>query len=232
MPVRHEVGVEHRCADLFREHGVPQELSAGAFLFLRGSESRAVYLMEYGLVKVMHESECGKEFVSGFRSTGSILGLSAVVLDAPHPTSAVALQRSKAILLRRGDLMRIASEELAMAQCINKLLARENIEHAENLYRLSLLNAPARLVQFIRAVASQASRDLNPSRAIPAPPILRRDLAAAIAVTPTHLSRLLRRLENRGELIVRGNRIFVHPDRISATTEEFATGDGRAKPFM
>ena len=70
MPVRREVGVEHRCADLFREHG--------AFLFLRGSESRAVYLMEYGLVKVMHESECGKEFVCGFRSTGSILGLFAV----------------------------------------------------------------------------------------------------------------------------------------------------------
>lgn len=220
MPVQHEATVDHCGAELFRKHGVPQECSAGAFLFVRGSESRAVYLIERGLVKVAYEGDGNKEYISGFGATGTILGLSAALLGRPHANSAVTLQRSKVVLLRRVDLKRIIEEMPAMSECVCTLVAHENLEYANNLYGLSLLNAPARLIRFIRLAASETYGNLDHSSLVPSLPILRRDLAAAIAVTPTHLSRLLRTLENRGELTVRGDRIFVRPQRIQVAARE------------
>jgi CRP/FNR family cyclic AMP-dependent transcriptional regulator len=190
-----------------RARGVAQHYPPGARLFIAGAPARAVYLIEEGVAKLIGEGGANKEFITCFRSTGAIVGSAPAIATRAYTVSAVAVYRLDVHQIAAVDFVRLTQTSLDVSGYVNRLQSNYICDHLHTLCVLALLPARARLIDFLGRVIGHLPDTSTKMVAIP--PLMNRDIAAAIAVTPTHLSRLLRELEADGVVQRKGSRILV-----------------------
>jgi len=199
----------HRISDFQRAY------SEGTLLFPPGARLRDVLAIERGFIKLMGVREDGREMILSICGPGRMLGLSAAILEVPMPVAAVTLTRCQVrwipiqVLRRRIERLDEFSRALLMH------VSREAYEHVVRQAAMGLLSARERVEQVLGECLS-LSGIAEMKSAIPLPvPLRQRELAEWVAITPEHLSRILREMERDG-LIRRhkGRVIIVAPDRL------------------
>jgi len=163
-------------------------------LFGQGDKASDVYLIDDGLAKLIHIGENGQEMIVGLRTSGTLLGSAAVITGEEYPVSAVTLIPSR--------LYRIPAAAFLQLMNINPvvshyLLRQEGKEILAQLGQLSGfgLSAQQRLERLLEQLA-QAVNNADGSRPIRLPLVLKQwELAQLVAVTPQHLSRLMKKMK-------------------------------------
>lgn len=177
-----------------------QSYSAGIGLFSQGEGAQEAYWVDDGLVKLVWADSHGHEFIVGLRYSGTFIGLAPVILNAQHPVSAVTMARSKLVRVPANLLLSLVKNNPEMSTAAHKLLSREVCDQATRMAELGCLSSRERVKKMLRQIVQLSQREIQkPTReARFLLPLRQCDLASMLAVTPEHLSRVLKQLRQEG----------------------------------
>jgi CRP/FNR family transcriptional regulator len=169
-------------------------------LFQQGSHSQQVYFIERGLVKLNRVEQDGQQIIIGLRSSGWMLGTSAVILRKLNPVSATTLTSCHIRHISADAFRHLLKTDVQFSWYIQHSQSRETHEQINRIAQLSCLSARHRLEQLLWELTSAlAPGDAKKDVKIEVP-LKQWEIAQLIGVTPEHLCRMLRQLEDEGVL--------------------------------
>lgn len=207
---------DHEACQVLRKLAPTRWCPPAVEFFRQGAPATEIYLLDRGAVKLIHLTADGRELIVGLRFSGSVLGLPPAVLAEAHPASGITLTRCS---FRRVAICAFLSTIAADARLCHYVLKEHCRELLDQTHQLAgiALSARERLERIILRLAmdDQASQN-RASKCIRLRPLLRQwEIAQLIGVTPQHLSRLLKRMQEDGLIrIEKGRLIIVDPSRL------------------
>lgn len=177
------------------EHVGP--LHAGEHIFREGDRFEAVAAVRAGTVKTYVIDPDGREHVLGFHLPGEVIGLSAI--DGEHyPCNAVALDTIMLCRFSFPKMAVLAAKLPGLQKHLFRLLSRD-------IGRAALLagdwSADRRMAAFLIAFSQRlAARGFSPNRFQLT--MARTDIANYLRLAPETVSRVLRRFQQDGLLVV------------------------------
>jgi CRP-like cAMP-binding protein len=190
-------------ASMLRRRVIPK----GDFLFHKGDEGTALYIISQGLIKIAVPTRQGDEVTLAILSDGDFFGEMALLDDMPRSAGAVAMADTQLYMLNRTDFLSflIPNEHAvrAIIQAISLRLRRTDDLVAE----VCFLNVPARLAKrLVGLVASQHQRDDQAADIH----LTQRELASLIGVSRETINRELKVLRQKGIVTTARNTITIH----------------------
>jgi CRP/FNR family transcriptional regulator len=178
--------------------GPLQLYPAHAEIIKQDTLSNAVYFIKSGSVKLTWMDGDGHEVIAGLRDQHWLIGAPAVLLGKPYSFTVTTLTPCSLRCISSGkflELLRI-NDEFSMQ--VMRLLCREIFNHGKKLVMLGCAPARARLIDLLcKFISDEYPRtDLKGQIRIHLP-LKYKEIAQVIAVTPEHLSRLLKDLEKQ-----------------------------------
>lgn len=186
-----------------------REFPAGVELFKQGSYAREVYMVERGLAKLIRVTEEGQEIILGLRSSGWILGANSAILGKPYPLSAVTLTRCRLRCIQAEQFIRLAQSNLEFSWYLQIHQNNELNDHLAHLVGLRSLSARQRFEQLLFRLVSSMEPDRSRGATRFKLPMKRWEIAQLIGVTPEHLCRLQRHMEQEGLLQKEGRWLII-----------------------
>ena len=190
----------------------PQLYPPGVALLKQGQNCREVYLIEKGLVKLIHSSHKGKEFIIGIRSPGRVLGANSIILDVAYPATAVTLTHCNLVRVPAGMFLQSLASDPSLSTYVQYEESRDAYEGMVKLCGLACLSARERLEQLLCELALALTHLDGEKPARFRLPLKHWEMAELISVTPQHLCKLLKELQREGVLEVsKGHLVLNHP---------------------
>lgn len=175
-----------------------QEYPAGVGLFKQDSLPQDVYLIESGLVKLSHVEENGKELVVGLRTPNWIVGASAVILNKKYGFTAETLTGCQLRRIPAQSFLQLLRTDSEFAWHFQQVQSYELYDQLSQLVGIGCLSARHRLEQLLSQLLSTLGAKAGEKKIRLQLPLKHWELAELIAVTPEHLSRLLKELQLEG----------------------------------
>jgi CRP-like cAMP-binding protein len=164
-------------------------IGSGVFIVEQGMDPCSVYLLREGLVKLVHVNADGRETMLGLRAAGWYAGAVSSLMHTPSTYSVKTVTPCVFSIIAAEDFSMKLSRSARMSRHFMDTLCNELISQSvEAQFRQN--SAEQRLAQFIaeREIQHEQLRTMDPL------PLLKQmELAQLLAITPEHLSRLLRR---------------------------------------
>jgi CRP-like cAMP-binding protein len=176
----------------------PQVYPRGVQLFRQGVPIEEVLFVEAGIVKLVHTDPDGQEAILDLAFSGAWLGSAAAVAGLPSPVAAATCTR---VSLQRIPVQGFADSlerDPDLGRRIRELHARELCRQTGWMAQLSSRTSRERLERIIRQLILALGLTTS-SRGIRLQlPLRHWEIARLIAVTPEHLSRLLKQMQGEG----------------------------------
>ncbi|MBA2493197.1 MAG: cyclic nucleotide-binding domain-containing protein, partial [Acidobacteria bacterium] len=93
-----------------QESGRTRTFSEGEEIFAQGGEADFLPVVLAGKVKMIHFLEAGKEVIIGIFQDGEMFAVPPIFDGAPYPATAIAMEKTKILLLYRQDFLRLLHE--------------------------------------------------------------------------------------------------------------------------
>lgn len=208
-------------------------LPAGTVLVRQGCASGDVFLLDDGLAKLARIDGNGREQILGLRGAGWFPGAACAMAGRSSPASAVAVTPCAVRKLPRAAFLKLLRDRPALSRHVHRMHSRELLSAFHHMAELGVTTARQRLERLLRRLA-EAAQPVGRGAAGGggggggerevrlASPLKRSELASLIAVSPEHLSRLVRRLREDGVIRIHDGGIVV-PD-----VQRLASGDADA----
>ncbi len=189
-------------------------------VFHQGDPGDSLYIVESGSVKIVLPSPEGEEgAIIATLGRGEFFGELALLDGAPHSATAVAIEPTQALVLRRETFDELIETQPALRRALFAGLAgelRRLTDHVEDLYFLDL---PGRLASSL----VRRARQRNPGNANNVRlewPFTQSELAAMVGGTRQSVNRLLADLSARGLIRIEGDSLVIPDvDRLAQTVE-------------
>jgi CRP-like cAMP-binding protein len=176
----------------------PREIPPATTLFLQGSPSREVFYIQRGLVKIMHLSEGGQEFLVGLHSQGSLLGAASVIVQEPYPFTAITVTSCSLNRISADLFLHLTRTDDQFCWYLHQVHSREVHRQAGQLASLRHLSARQRLERLLLQFLSSMSSSEKQSSMRIRLPLKHWEIAQLIGITPEHLSRTLQQIKREG----------------------------------
>lgn len=191
-------------------------------IFRHDDDANAAYLIEKGMVKLVRSAAEGCEIIVGVRSGHALIGGSALLLGKPYFYTAVTLVRSSLRYIPANSFLHLVKTNGQFSWQVNRLLSQALFNCMNRLEALGCMPARDRLELFLRELILH-HEEAESHKAIEFPiPLKGQELAQILAVTPEHLCRLLREMEeegvvrrNKGALVIVDPAAFVTKSKIA-----------------
>lgn len=204
-PDQEEVSLRDESRTALASLGPLQRYPPAIELFKQSSQAQDLYLIEHGLVKVTRFNQEGRELILGLRSPGWVLGVASVILRKPHPASAFTLTTCHLRRIPAQSFTDLLRRDPYLSWYFHQLQSREIYSQIAHMEGLGFLSARQRLEQLLwQLVSTQMpgnaqGEDLRGETRLNVPLKLS-EIAELIAITPEHLSRVLKQTEAEGLL--------------------------------
>lgn len=184
------------CAMLaqLRLMGCAQKLKPGEPLFHEGDESKQVYTLTKGVLKLYKLLPDGRRQVTGFMFPGDFLGIS---VDDAHAFTAEALADTQLCKFSRGRFDSFVEEHPEMERELYRVAAHELAAAQQQMVLLGRKTAAERLASFFLALLDRAERASGASERFVKLPMSRSDIADYLGLTKETVSRVLAMLKKR-----------------------------------
>ncbi len=180
-------------------------------IFSQGEYPHTVCLICSGLVKLTRMESDGKRVIVGLRRKGWLLGAGALLPGRPYASTAETVTRSKLCPVPTEELKQAMETNALFSQWVAMIYVREVYSSMINISEKCCFSGRHRLEKFLyELIRVENDRDIEKMVKIPIP-LKHWELAQLLALTPQHLSRLIRQLENEG-IIIRKNGWLILPD--------------------
>lgn len=181
--------------------GPVQIYPAHTEIIRQDTPSNAVYFLKSGDVKLTWADRDGHEVIAGLRHQNWLIGAPSVLLDKPYSFTITTLSQCALRCISAQNFLHLIKTNTDFSFHLMKLLSQEIFNHAKNLVSLGCAPAKERLkyllFKFITNIPSTAVRDRHIRINLP---LKHKELAQILAVTPEHLSRLLKEMKTHHEI--------------------------------
>jgi len=176
----------------------PREYPVLTEIFVQDTPAKAVYFIDYGLVKLSRSDSSGHEMIAGLRRRSWIIGAPAVLLGKQYSFTATALTDCRLRRIASGTFLGFIEKKPEFAQQMLRMFSQEIFNYGKAFCGLGCLPAIDRLKRLLYEIL----REINPTSYKDEVklnfPLKHKELAQMLAITPEHLSRLLKHLERDG----------------------------------
>ena len=181
------------------EAKTPRCYSAGSELFVQGSQASDIFLLQSGIVKLSVCLPNGREAILDLRLPGHFIDTSAAFLHAPHATTATAITTCQVHRIN-SQLFSQPSDSPAITAQLIREQASALYANVLTLTELKLMDGRERFIRFLAFFAS-GTGSMNKRGPIHLDiPMTDTDIAEFIGVSPRHLIRIKKQLEQEGHL--------------------------------
>lgn len=177
----------------------------GQVLFRAGDPLRCLHIPQAGCVRTSTLSRDGHEQVMGFCLAGEPVGLDGIA-EGQHRYTAVALDTLTTCDIPLQQLEELACRFPPLQRRLLRVLGCE-LWHADDHLDAVRRSAPEERVILLLLNLAQRLHERGQAHDRLQLPMTRTDMASYLALAPETLSRVLRRLQDRGWLRVRGRQI-------------------------
>jgi len=168
---------------------VEREVSRKQYLFHEGQRADAIYVLFSGSMQLVKSDGAGREVVIRTVKPGEIFAEAVLFERDNYPVSAVALKKSTLIRIGRADFFRLMDDRDFRDSFLASLMGR--LRYLTSLvFRISAHDVETRFCLFLAEQYGRKDEYLLQ--------ISKKDVAAAIGVTPETLSRLVLKMKRRG----------------------------------
>jgi len=179
-----------------------REFLRGENIFTEGGESTGFYIIIKGRVKVYKLSAEGKEQILHIAGSRELLGAVSVFSGGPYPAHADAMEKTKALFFPRKDFLALIQKEPSVVMNMMANLSMRLQHFTRMIEDLSLKEVPGRLAAYLLYLCKRTE-----CRNVVEMDISKGQLASLLGTIPETLSRILRRMSEKGILKVSGRKI-------------------------
>lgn len=179
----------HRC--------VTKTVGTGHVLFTTGEESRGLYIVESGRVRIYRTDPMGREQVLHVEGPGRPVAELPLFDGGPYPASAVTLEESRLVFLPRPAFEYLYRSHPDIAQAVIRALGRR-LRHLVHLTEtLAFRDVAARLAMLLVGYAERSGIDAE-NRAEITLDRTQEELALEIGTARESVSRAMKQLRSKG----------------------------------
>lgn len=179
------------------DRGIVQKYPAQAVIFHQGTPSHAVYLIEHGLVKLVRAMSKGQHIIVGLRRRHWLIGAPAVILNKPYSFMAITLVPSSLRYIQAQDFLDLAKTNAQFSWNVHQLLAQQIFEQMKNAEAMTCMSSQDRMKYFLCDMMDE-QKLMGSGPADFSLPLTNKELAQLLAITPEHLCRVLKAMEQKG----------------------------------
>jgi CRP/FNR family transcriptional regulator, cyclic AMP receptor protein len=189
-------------------------------IFHQGDPGDSLYIIESGSVKIVLPSPEGQEgAIIATLSRGDFFGELALLDGAPHSATAVAIEPTEALVLRRDRFEELVETEPQLRRALFSGLVTELRRLTGHVEELHFLDLPGRLASRIVRLARESQPDATTDVRLDWP-FTQSDLAAMIGGTRQTVNRLLADMTAQDLVrLERDTLIIPDLDRLARTAE-------------
>jgi CRP-like cAMP-binding protein len=216
---------------LFRDlpEGVRQEIAAGLraravdrdrVVFLVGKPASAVHFLAQGRVKVIRETDDGREVILRVIGPGEMFGASGIWGEAVYPATAVAIEDSVVLRMPAGRFASLMSSQPALGHALVRELGSRLREAEARILELQTERVERRIARVLIRLANKTGVKTAEGIEIGFP-LSRQELADLVGSTLGTVSRTLSGWDQRGYVVAGRERVvLVKPHRLVAIADE------------
>jgi len=217
-PTLHDLAKILRSATIFGRLTDPQlqtlarrtrlvRLDAGEILFERGEQTRALYLLVQGQLKLYRTSPDGNEVIIDLLEAGMTFGEARMFLADPHwHVSCAALGDTEVVAVDLPTFLAVLRDSIDTALVLLRQISERAERHVDDIERLALQGGACR-------VASYLLGQLPPGRSEYRLTVTKGVLATRLGLRAETLSRILRQLGAEGIVTVTSRNVVCVPNR-------------------
>ncbi len=180
----------------------------GEMIFSAGEPATALYALKSGMVKLFRMDEQGNEIIHTFYLPGDIIGLDA--LDQPiYGFDAMALDTCNVCRLDQRDLESLGMQMPTLNRQVLQMMRRELELERAHYENMTHRFAEQRVANFIWSMA-QRYRERGYDWECFRLPILHRDTATYLGLTPETVSRILKKFQKNNVFTWRKKYVEIH----------------------
>lgn len=195
-------GMEHSFCAAMAEYAQYRQLARRDMLFFEGEQGHALWILNQGCIQLTKSTEDGREVTIRTVMPGEAFGEVVLFEQQRYPVTAMAATASSVIELPSRDFRAMLQHE-AFRDAFIAMLMRRQRYLADRLRYLTMYDGEERLARFLATQHGPAHQiDVALSK---------KNMAAAMGVSPETLSRLLHRLQEKKLLYWNGHTITVAP---------------------
>lgn len=199
---------------------MPRWVQTGEFIFIAGQPAASVSLLAEGRVKVVQETEEGREVILRLIQPGELFGGAGGWGESTYPATAIALQDSVVLQLPAADFARMVACHPPFAAAVIRDLGARLREAEARIRELQTERAERRIARTLLRLANKTGVrtangvELNLS-------LSRQDLAELAGTNLSTASRTLSAWDRAGLIRAqRGRIVILSPHRLVALAED------------
>jgi CRP-like cAMP-binding protein len=164
----------------------------GDTLFAEGDAPDFLYTIVSGRVKVVKTLPSGKEIILEIFGPGDPVGAVVAFEGRPYPASAVAIERSDCILVRRAELFSLIEHHSGFARALLSGMALRIVELTRRIPEVAGGRVETRFAHLFLKLSDRLGQDRDGGRFVPLA-LTRQELADLAGTTPETCIRLMSR---------------------------------------
>lgn len=181
---------------------------AGSLLFLEKQESRGVFVLCAGEVKLSISSSTGKTLILRIAKAGEILGLMAAMSTQPYEVTAETMRPCQVAFIRRDEFMQFVAKHPEVYRNVVTQLSSVYSGACDQLRTVGLsASAPEKLARLLLNWSSGAK---NPKPGAPIKvPLTHEEIAEFIGTTRETVTRTLSEFKSRQLATLEGSTLHI-----------------------
>jgi CRP-like cAMP-binding protein len=199
----------------------------GVQLVGQGAAVGEVYFISTGLLKSVYLDQSGREMIVGLCVPGSMIGVAPVVVQCPSPVSVFTLTRCELSRIAAREFLDLVKTDAKFSWYLQQEQSREIYRQVACTTQLGCHSARQRLERLLWQMTCdpavvQCQRGIGLHL-----PLKHWEIAELISVTPEHLSRLMKKMQQEGLISRKGGLLIVldrqklsHPTEFSCIADE------------
>jgi CRP/FNR family cyclic AMP-dependent transcriptional regulator len=185
-----------------------RSIRKGDFLFHRGDEGTALYIIFKGLIKIAVSSNRGDEVTLAMLADDDFFGEMALLDDLPRSADAVALEDTQLYVLNRADFLSFLIQNEHAVRAIIQVLSLRLRRTDDMVAEVCFLNVSARLAKRLVALVESRHQADKGDRQYDVH-LTQRELASLIGVSRETINKELKILRQKGIVATARNTITV-----------------------
>ncbi len=178
-----------------------------AIIFHEGDESRGLYVVKRGRVKLLRVSKDGKEQIIDLVEPGGLLGVEILYNARGHSTTAIAMEDCEVCFISKENFEDLLEVYPSIARNMIRALSRELDNAYTRIGLLGLLTAKQRLAHLLYTIAVE--QGYTDGKARLNLPLSRHEIGELLGITQETSIRLLRSLKEDGIIDIKGKEIII-----------------------
>src|SRR5262249_18635609 len=185
---------------LWRRFGSARRHMSSEELFRQGGLPHGVYFIGSGYVKLSAVDQDGRELIVGLRGAGVVLGIPAVILQETYHVSATSITDCESHYMSTESFIPLLKADQRFSWFILREQSNQVYRQLTHILQLGFYSARKRLCELLWDLLSSTEAPQHQEGAYLQLPLKQWEVAQLIAVTPEHLNRIVKEMQQRGIL--------------------------------